>query len=253
MTAISQKYNTYLQGMSDQPDEIMKPGQLKDSVNTFPDVTFGLLKRPSLGFTKYVDTPDVSGCWGSYYRVSNTGARSEYILQVLRNGRIRVFDAVTGAKQVVNIGGTINNDGSVSGGNTADNATLAYAVHTDNRDIQFTTILDTTVINNRTIKPRMSSTVGAMNHTSPNYYAYIAITQLAYGQSYTLDLQHGTNTVKQVTYKTPTNGATATSVEDIIEGATSTANPDGGLQPQLAALTDADMGNGSGTGAFFST
>ena len=31
--------------MSDQPDEIMKPGQLKDSVNTFPDVTFGLLKR----------------------------------------------------------------------------------------------------------------------------------------------------------------------------------------------------------------
>ena len=29
MAAISQKYNTYLQGMSDQPDEIMKPGQLK--------------------------------------------------------------------------------------------------------------------------------------------------------------------------------------------------------------------------------
>ena len=72
MTAISQKYNTYLQGMSDQPDEIMKPGQLKDSVNTFPDVTFGLLKRPSLGFTKYVDTRMMlDGCWGSYYRVTN--------------------------------------------------------------------------------------------------------------------------------------------------------------------------------------
>ena len=36
MAAISQKYNTYLQGMSDQPDEIMKPGQLKDSLKHFP-------------------------------------------------------------------------------------------------------------------------------------------------------------------------------------------------------------------------
>ena len=249
MTAISQKYNTYLQGMSDQPDEIMKPGQLKDSVNTFPDVTFGLLKRPSLGFTKYVDTPDVSGCWGSYYRVTNTGQREEYILQVLRNGRIRVFDAVTGDKQTVNIGGTINDDGSVSGGNTGDNATLTYGVHTANRDIQFTTILDTTVINNRTIRPRMSSTVGDMNHTSPNYYAFVAITQLAYGQSYTLDVQHGTNTVQQVTFNTPSNGATATSVENILDG----GNDQDGLVADLLALTDADMGNGQGTDAFFST
>ena len=61
MSAISQKYNTYLQGMSDQPDEIMKPGQLKDSLNTFPDVTFGLLKRPALGFTRLLDTPDLTG------------------------------------------------------------------------------------------------------------------------------------------------------------------------------------------------
>ena len=91
MAAISQKYNTYLQGMSDQPDEIMKPGQLKDSLNTFPDVTFGLLKRPSLGFTSAVDTPTAVGCWGSYYRVTNTGQREEYLIQVLRNGRIRIF------------------------------------------------------------------------------------------------------------------------------------------------------------------
>ena len=250
MAAISQKYNTYLQGMSDQPDEIMKPGQLKDSVNTFPDVTFGLLKRPALGFTKYLDTPDVAGCWGSYYRVSNTGARSEYILQVLRNGRIRIFDATTGAKQVVNIGGTINQDGSVSGGSTADSATLAYGVHTNNKDIQFTTILDTTIINNRTMRPKMSDTVGDMNHCSPNYYAFVAVTTLAYGQSYTLDIQHGTNTVKQVTFKTPTTGNTETSVENILDG----GNSQDGLVKDLGDLTDADMGvSGGGTGKFFST
>ena len=172
MAAISQKYNTYLQGMSDQPDEIMKPGQLKDSLNTFPDVTFGLLKRPALGFTSAVDTPTAVGCWGSYYRVTNTGAREEYLLQVLRNGRIRIFDADTGARQTVNIGGTIDANGAVTGGDTADTATLAYGVHTANSDIQFTTILDTTIINNRTIIPRMDATRAPVNQVGGNWYAF---------------------------------------------------------------------------------
>ena len=76
MTAISQKYNTYLQGMSDQPDEIMKPGQLKDSLNTFPDVTFGLLKRPSLALTRLLDTPDcMTGVGVAIIELTNTGDR----------------------------------------------------------------------------------------------------------------------------------------------------------------------------------
>ena len=206
MSAISQKYNTYLQGMSDQPDEIMKPGQLKDSLNTFPDVTFGLLKRPALGFTRALDTPDHVGCWGSYYRVTNTGQREEYLIQVLRNGRIRIFDAENGKRQTVDIGGS-----------TADNATLAYGVHTNNSDIQFTTILDTTIINNRTISPRMDATRAPVNNVGGRWYAFIAITQLAYGQSYTLDITRG-GTTTQVTFNTPTDGSTATSVENILDG-----------------------------------
>ena len=227
MAAISQKYNTYLQGMSDQPDEIMKPGQLKDSLNTFPDVTFGLLKRPSLGFTSAVDTPTAVGCWGSYYRVTNTGQREEYLIQVLRNGRIRIFDAETGARQTVNIGGTIAADGTVTGGNTGDNATLAYGVHTANADIQFTTILDTTIINNRTIVPRMDATRGPVNQVNGNWYAFVAITTLAYGQSYTLDITRG-GTTTQVTFATPTTGGTATSVEAIRDDLVSDINAMGG-------------------------
>ena len=212
MSAISQKYNTYLQGMSDQPDEIMKPGQLKDSLNTFPDVTFGLLKRPALGFTRLLDTPDHVGCWGSYYRVTNTGQREEYLIQVLRNGRIRIFDAENGKRQTVDIGGS-----------TADDATLAYGVHTNNSDIQFTTILDTTIINNRTISPRMDATRAPVNQVGGNWYAFIAITQLAYGQSYTLDITRG-GTTTQATFNTPTDGSTATSVEAVRDDLVSDLN-----------------------------
>ena len=216
MSAISQKYNTYLQGMSDQPDEIMKPGQLKDSLNTFPDVTFGLLKRPSLGFTRLLDTPDHVGCWGSYYRVTNTGQREEYLIQVLRNGRIRIFDAENGKRQTVDIGGS-----------TADGATLAYGVHTNNSDIQFTTILDTTIINNRTISPRMDATRAPVNQVGGNWYAFIAITQLAYGQSYTIDVTRG-GTTTQVSFNTPTDGSTATSVEAIRDDLVNDLNGMGG-------------------------
>ena len=103
----------------------------------------------------------------------------------------------------------------------------------------------------------MSSTVGDMNHCSPNYYAYIAVSQLAYGQSYTLDLQNGTNTVKQVTYQTTTSGTGSASVEKILEQApnsSASSNPDGGLVPQLTALTISDMGaTGAGTDPFFTT
>ena len=226
MSAISQKYNTYLQGMSDQPDEIMKPGQLKDSLNTFPDVTFGLLKRPALGFTRLLDTPDHVGCWGSYYRVTNTGERDEYLIQVLRNGRIRIFDAQNGKRQTVDIGGS-----------TADGATLAYGVHTNNSDIQFTTILDTTIINNRTISPRMDATRAPVNQVGGNWYAFIAITQLAYGQSYTIDVTRG-GTTTQVTFNTPTDGSTATSVEAIRDDLVADLNGMGGWVQCLA------IGNG---------
>ena len=143
-----------------------------------------------------MDTPTAVGCWGSYYRVTNTGQREEYLIQVLRNGRIRIFDAETGARQTVNIGGTIAADGTVTGGNTGDNATLAYGVHTANADIQFTTILDTTIINNRTIVPRMDATRGPVNQVNGNWYAFVAITTLAYGQSYTLDITRGGTTTK---------------------------------------------------------
>ena len=249
MPAISQKYNAYLQGMSDQPDEIMKPGQLKDSLNTFPDVTFGLLKRPSLGFLDHLSYADPDGCWGSYYRVDATGARSEYVINITQSGNIRVWDATNGVPQIVNIGGTIDStDGSVTGGSTDIGATLAYAVNTDSKDIGFTTILDTTIINNRTISPRMSSVVEPVNHCEGNYYAYVAVNTLAYGQNYTFDIEQKSDAEDEdpmsVSYRTPTTGNEETSIKDVLETEVTdppdTDNPGGGLVPQLQALMRED-------------
>ena len=49
MTSISQIIPTYATGgISDQPDELKKPGQVRDCVNAFPDLIGGLSKRNGL-------------------------------------------------------------------------------------------------------------------------------------------------------------------------------------------------------------
>ena len=46
MSTVTQRIPDFLRGISQQPDNRKFPGQLKDSVNAFPDYTLGLLKRP---------------------------------------------------------------------------------------------------------------------------------------------------------------------------------------------------------------
>lgn len=45
MASVSQVIPNYVQGMSQQPDQLKVPGQLKDLVNAYPDVTRGCMKR----------------------------------------------------------------------------------------------------------------------------------------------------------------------------------------------------------------
>ena len=46
MASISQTIPYYIQGISEQPDQLKKKGQVRDALNVLPDITDGLLKRP---------------------------------------------------------------------------------------------------------------------------------------------------------------------------------------------------------------
>ena len=52
MTSITTATN-FIQGINEQPDELKKPGQVRDAVNVYPDVTTGLEKRR--GYEKIKD------------------------------------------------------------------------------------------------------------------------------------------------------------------------------------------------------
>ena len=46
MSSVSQIIPNFIGGINDQPDELKKPGQVRDAVNMIPDVVKGLYKRP---------------------------------------------------------------------------------------------------------------------------------------------------------------------------------------------------------------
>ena len=46
MAQLNQRIPNFLGGVSQQPDKIKFPGQLRVCDNAVPDITFGLTKRP---------------------------------------------------------------------------------------------------------------------------------------------------------------------------------------------------------------
>ena len=73
MTSLAQLIPSYSTGgISDQPDELKKPGQLVDAENVFPDLTYGMVKRP--GFQLVSNLTDecdgaptsTTGTWFTY-------------------------------------------------------------------------------------------------------------------------------------------------------------------------------------------
>ena len=77
MAGIRQQIPFYIHGISEQPDELKKPGQVRDAKNVLPDVVTGLSKRPGARLVNPLawdntgptgENMDPSGTWFSIYR-----------------------------------------------------------------------------------------------------------------------------------------------------------------------------------------
>jgi len=96
MTSVTQQIPNYVGGISQQPDELKVPGQVRTAKNVLPDVTHGLLKRPGGrligGNLGAFDTADSK--WFHYYRDEN----EQYIGQIqLSDGDLKMWRCDTGA------------------------------------------------------------------------------------------------------------------------------------------------------------
>ena len=94
MASITQTIPSLNGGLSEQPDELKKPGQVIVADNVIPDITHGLLKRPGGRLVSSITNFSPSslnsyenGKWFSYYRDET----EQYIGQVSRNGDINMW------------------------------------------------------------------------------------------------------------------------------------------------------------------
>ena len=172
MTSISQNIPNYVSGMSEQPDILKFPGQVKDIVNGIPDVTYGLYKRP--GSVRIGSNPlsnvQTGGSWFHYYRDETEGS---YIGQIAADGSVRVWSCSTGIEMVVQYG---------TGGEAAIKSYLATA---SPEDVQALTINDTTFLNNRS---KIVTTTGTSTAKPDAHAAYIELLRAENGRQYALNL-----------------------------------------------------------------
>jgi hypothetical protein len=170
MSAVNQRIPNFLGGVSQQPDKIKFPGQLRVCDNAVPDITFGLKKRPPAEFIGTLTNANTSGHW---YEILRDGDE-KYILQITPANTgsmpIRVWDLADGSEK------SLTNSNGDSIFSYLSGATTPYAV---------TTIQDYTLIAN----PNKTVAESSANTAAPilnGDYSYARLDTVAYNTEYIL-------------------------------------------------------------------
>ena len=109
MANIRQTIPNYIQGISQQPDELKVPGQVRDALNCIPDVTTGLSKRPGarlinpIGFTlegEEVENFQENNRDGHWFTFEGEDEKS-FIGVIKRDGVVLVWDTYSGLPEIV--------------------------------------------------------------------------------------------------------------------------------------------------------
>lgn len=231
MASITQTISGFISGISQQPDELMLPGQVKELLNGLPDITDGLVKRSGSRFLASLNGATTTGSWFSYYRDESEGA---YIGQVQQNGTVNIWRASDGVAVTVN--------GSAT----------SYLTHSGSNKLKFLTVADTTFVTNvDKVVAMTSATTAARN---PTYQAYIELRQTGHGREYEFSVSTPNanetivgpaNTGRATSIKvdlpskgTPPNGFTSISRDNSQTGI------DPALQHQATEIFTVSSGNG---------
>ena len=226
MSAISQSTPNLLGGVSQQPDPLKIPGQVREAENVLLDPTFGCKKRPPTKFIAQLAT-DIpkDATWFPIFR----DQFERYIVAIYKDGsnntQVKVWDADTGAAKTVNMQST-----------AAD-----YLTVNNVQSIRELTINDYTLLSNS--EKRISMDSSTVDSTVQE--ALVVINQIAYNTTYSIDfLKDGQQATQQKIYRAKKLAISPATFQDA--GATSNSNcSSAGSQ----AYTHSD---GSKTGLAFS-
>ena len=181
MSSITQTIPSFVAGMSQQPDELMFPGQVKNLLNALPDLTDGLTKRNGSRLVDSLPNAGTGGVWFDYYRDEAEGA---YIGQIRGNGQVYMY-SVSDPNPVDSNG---NPDPIPVIQSTAAEDYLNTNSPNDGSpsDLRFLTVNDYTFVTN----PHKKITKGTA--TAPTrakeFEYFLVLRQLTHGRSYTFNV-----------------------------------------------------------------
>lgn len=181
MAAVSQSIPTLLGGVSQQPDPIKLPGQVREADNVLLDPTFGCVKRPATYLVAELATNiPAEAKWIPIFRDND----ERYMACIYENSgttSIRVFEADSGIERTVNVLGD-----------------AADYIDADPSDIEFLTIADYTIVLNKQKLVTMSS----KKAEAAVQEALVVINQVGYKTTYQVDfLRDGTSSSQTKVYR----------------------------------------------------
>jgi len=192
MATVTQQVPNYVLGISEQPDELKLPGQVKDLVNAIPDVTLGCIKRPGSKLIKKITTNSGTLSWFHIY----TDEDNQYIGCVNTSGQLQIWRTRDGFSYHDNNGqGTNLIDYSNV---TGTNAATYLTGWTDETEIQALTLNEQTFFTNRTKTTAMLSGASEKSPALVNE-AIIELKTISYGKQYALNIYNPTNPGSPIT------------------------------------------------------
>ena len=190
MAAVTQRIPNFLGGVSRQPDDKKLPGQVVESINSYPDVALGLTKRPGLQYITNLGTGTTldNGKW--FY--INRDDDERYIGCITpasgnNPGNIYIWNAISGVSCTVNYG----------------TGAQVYLSGTRN-DYDILTVQDTSIVTNKT---KVVTARAPVAHTN-NLKATVILIDVAYSAEYKVVVTVGGQTYT-ATYTSPINASSA--------------------------------------------
>ena len=201
MTSVTQLLPNFIQGINEQPDELKRPGQVRDAVNVYPDVTDGLVKRT--GYEKVTDLgTDELGSWFSVYR-EDGGLDKRYVFNVKPDGTVAGWDADTGTSQnILRYRGRLNlNEVDIKPERLVENdPQLDYLGHTDEYAIRTAAQNDAVFICNKSSDKIVSMTKS--EETVRPFEAFIEVSVFDPTRAYVVNINQVTVDASKTTVVT---------------------------------------------------
>lgn len=218
MAAVTQRIPNFLGGVSKQPDDKKIPGQVREAINSYPDPTFGLSKRPGTKWLGNLSSTTNEFQNGKWFYI-NRDATEKYI-GVIYGANIKIWNVNNPTAAV-----TVTNNGA---------SYLTYGSSTAKDSIQVLTVQDTTiVVNNQKVV-----TAQAAPSFTPKKRATLRLFSAEYGAEYSVTINGTTSTFTTKNAEDPSlSNTTTTKVLNADEVLTTVFNNVNSIKPAGSTVT----------------